>query len=84
MSWHVFGGEYNELYEALVRQRCINDGLPLDAETLARQFRLHLHRGVSYLSGTNYIRSIRDLIGLALEANADARSSMPEMEAPEE
>lgn len=66
MSWHVFGGEYNELYEALLIQRCLNDGFDLDPETLAKQFRLHLHRGISYLATSNYIKSINDLIGLVL------------------
>lgn len=66
MSWHVFGGEYNELYEALLIQRCLDDGFELDPETLAKQFRLHLHRGISYLATSNYIKSIKDLIGLVL------------------
>lgn len=62
MSWHVFGGEYHEVYTALVKQRCINDGLGTDRETLQQQFKLHLHRGISYLSATNYIRNVDDLV----------------------
>lgn len=27
MSWHVFAGEYHELYSAAIKQRCIDDGL---------------------------------------------------------
>ena len=30
MTWQVFGGEHNELYLALQKQRCKNDGLPVD------------------------------------------------------
>ncbi len=67
MSWETFAGEYQELYRALVIQRCINDGLGTDPETLARQFRLHLHRGISYLAMTNFIKSPYDLIGLAVK-----------------
>ena len=26
LSWHVFGGEFHELYEALVIQRCLDEG----------------------------------------------------------
>ena len=33
MTWQVFGGEHNELYLALLKQRCTNDGLPLDTTT---------------------------------------------------
>src|SRR5690242_19280407 len=52
MSWQVFGGEYQELYEALIIHRCIQEGLDTDPATLAKQFRLHLHRGIAYLSAT--------------------------------
>lgn len=70
MSWHVFGGEFHELYSALVIQRCLDDGLPTDPATLAKQFRLHLHRGISYLASPNFVRSLDDLIQLALVAYA--------------
>lgn len=66
MSWLTFAGENYEIYEALIRVRCIEDGLPTDEETLAKYFKLHLNRGIAYLSGTNVIKSIDDLINLAL------------------
>lgn len=64
MSWLTFAGENYEIYEALVKMRCENDGLPTDDETVAKYFRLHLNRGISYLSGTNVIKNIDDLFGL--------------------
>jgi len=67
MNWYVFGGEYHELYAALMVQRCVDDGLDTDPATLARQFRLHLHRGISYLSASNLVRSLSDLIALSLK-----------------
>ncbi len=67
ISWHVFGGEYHEVYDALVKQRCINDGLGDDPKTLAKYFNLHLHRGISYLSSPGYIKSCGDLIKLAID-----------------
>jgi len=72
MSWHVFGGEYHELYLALLKERVVRDGLSLDHDVLARQFRLHLHRGISYLATPNAVRSIADLIELVV---ADSRNS---------
>jgi DNA sulfur modification protein DndE len=66
MSWLTFTGENHEIFEALVRARCIKDGLPTDDETLAKYFKLHLNRGIAYLSGTNVVKSIEDLIDLAL------------------
>jgi len=69
MSWHTFAGENYEIYEALIRARCIEDGLPIDDETLVKYFKLHLNRGIAYLSGTNVVKSIDDLIDLALLKN---------------
>lgn len=66
MSWHTFAGENHEIYSALIRARCIEDGLPTDDDTLAKYFKLHLNRGIAYLSGTNVIKSIDDLINIAL------------------
>ena len=65
MSWRVFGGRYAELFTALVRQRCLRDGLDVDDETVATQFRLHLHRGIGYLATDRSIRSIGSFVALA-------------------
>lgn len=68
MTWHVFGGEYQEIYYALLKERCIRDGIdPTDDSEVNRQFRLHLHRGLGYLSTPNYIRSIADLVAIAVK-----------------
>lgn len=64
MSWLVFGGEYHEIYLALLKERCILDQIDISEQELNRQFRLHLHRGISYLSTPNAIRSIADLVEL--------------------
>lgn len=67
MSWYTFGGEDSDLYEALVIAWCKSKGLPLDHDTAAKYFKLHLERGISYLCGTNFIRSINDLLDLAIK-----------------
>lgn len=66
MSWTVFGGDYHELYLALLLERCVRDGEETAAENITRLFRLHLHRGISYLATPNKIRSISDLAALAI------------------
>ncbi|MEQ8829869.1 MAG: DNA sulfur modification protein DndE [Alphaproteobacteria bacterium] len=68
MSWKVFGGRYADLYMALLKERCVRDGLGTDPETLAQQFRLHLHRGISYLAANKSLRKIDDLVALAVQA----------------
>ena len=56
MSWKVFGGRHQELYLALLKERCLRDQLGTDEEVLASQFRLHLHRGIAYLANDRQIR----------------------------
>ncbi|QDZ39570.1 DNA sulfur modification protein DndE [Euhalothece natronophila Z-M001] len=62
LTWRVFGGEMSDLLVIALKQRCYQDGLGTDSETLAQQFRLHLHRGISYLAGDINIKSIEDLV----------------------
>lgn len=66
MSWYTFGGEYYELYEALIKAWCIRKGLPNDDETVVKYFRLNLERGIAHLCGTGFIKSIDDLLALAV------------------
>lgn len=65
MSWRVFGGRHADLYLALLKQRCVVDGIPVNDEELAMQFRLHLHRGIAYLANDRRIRDIGALIAQA-------------------
>lgn len=67
MSWYTFGGEYSDLYDALVRAWCIEMGLPTDDAALQKYFYLNLERGIAHLSGTGFIKSLDDLISLAVK-----------------
>src|SRR4051794_7406662 len=83
MDWQVFGGEAHELYLALLKERCELDGMGSSDEVLARQFRLHLHRGIGYLATPHMIGSIGDLVRLAVgetggEANGPGEDSAGE------
>jgi DNA sulfur modification protein DndE len=69
MEWQVFGGEAHELYLALLKERCEMDRLDLSDETLNRQFRLHLHRGIGYLATPHLVKAISDLVGLAIQVD---------------
>jgi DNA sulfur modification protein DndE len=70
MSWQTFGGRHQEVYWALVKERCVRDGLPTDEKTLAEQFRLHLHRGIG--------KAIDASEGLAGASRAAQDSPAPE------
>ncbi len=67
MSWFTFGGEYSELYEALMIAWCVKMDLPTDENTLSKYFKLHLERGIAHLSGTNFIKNLDDLVNLSIE-----------------
>lgn len=62
MTWKTFGGEMADILVVALRCRCKTDKLYLDPDTLANQFRLHLHRGIGYLAGDQKI--IKEIDGL--------------------
>jgi DNA sulfur modification protein DndE len=68
MSWKVFGGRYCDIYEALFLSRCIVEGVDVeDSKAVSEHFRLHLHRGISYLAGDKRVKDIVTLASRALE-----------------
>ena len=62
MDWTTFAGEYAEIYEALLRQRCIKDGLGDDDSTIIKYFRLHLNRGINHYSTRDVLKGSKDLL----------------------
>lgn len=59
---HTLTGPWDRLFVALIKERCYQDKLPLDNETLAEQFRAHVNRGVLLLF--KRVRSLSDLAQL--------------------
>ncbi|MGB7443009.1 MAG: DNA sulfur modification protein DndE [Coleofasciculaceae cyanobacterium] len=66
LTWRTFGGEMSDILLIALKQRCHNDGLDCNQETLAIQFQLHLHRGIGYLAGDPNLKKIKNLITLAM------------------
>ncbi|MGC1198980.1 MAG: DndE family protein, partial [Geitlerinemataceae cyanobacterium] len=64
IAWRVFGGEIADILALALKQRCHNDGLGTDPDTLKTQFNLHLHRGIGYLAGDPDLESIEKLVAL--------------------
>lgn len=62
MTWKVFGGAYEEIFLALLKERCQHDGLGTADETLTAQFRLHLHRGIAYLAADKHLKTVAGLV----------------------
>ncbi|CCK76820.1 conserved hypothetical protein [Oleispira antarctica RB-8] len=49
MTWQTFAGQHHEVYFSLLKTRLKNDGIEVNDENLKLYFKLHLHRGISYL-----------------------------------
>ena len=64
MTWKVFGGEFSDIYMAMLKQRIYQDHSKVNEDEIHYHFKLHLHRGISYL--TSKSKSINDLVKLAL------------------
>lgn len=65
MSWPTFGGDFADVYEMALIDWCRDAGVGDDPETIERYLSLHLERGIAHLSGTNFIKSIDDLLTLS-------------------
>ena len=65
MSWRTFTGGQDEVYRAVLVTRAIRDGIPLTTNAIQHYFRLHLHRGISYLA-SQQPDSIASMVNLGL------------------
>ena len=45
---------------------CLEKEIDPSAENLTKYFKLHLERGIAYLTGTNFIKNINDLLNLSV------------------
>ncbi|MEM9540173.1 MAG: DNA sulfur modification protein DndE [Cyanobacteria bacterium P01_E01_bin.42] len=69
LAWRVFGGELSDILIIALKQRCYQDGIEVEKNNLAEQFRLHLHRGIGYLAGNPELKTIENLISLSLTSS---------------
>ena len=56
---HVLTGEWDMMFEALIRERCKMDNLSLEDEDVFSQFKAHTYRGVDLLH--KRVRCLNDL-----------------------
>jgi DNA sulfur modification protein DndE len=64
MSWRTFAGQADQVYLGILLVRAEQDGISLEKQALAHYFRLHLHRGISYLTGIHGADDLQGLLGL--------------------
>ncbi len=73
MNWKTFGGKDENIYLALLKYRCHKDELGIEDSVLEKYFKLHLHRGISYLAHSKKIESIVDLMSLSTSLNGECK-----------
>jgi DNA sulfur modification protein DndE len=59
---YTLTGQYDVLFLALLRERCVRDGLPTSGQKFEEQFRAHMNRGVLLLF--QRVKSLPDLCRL--------------------
>jgi DNA sulfur modification protein DndE len=62
MTWKTFSGGHEKLYMALLLSKAKKDNWDTGHEAVNIYFKLHLHRGISYLNGKS-AESIKNLLG---------------------
>ncbi len=70
MTWKTFGGQHEDVYRALIRKRYVQER-DFGFESEIDHFRHHLHRGIGYLAGNRSLKSIADLVGLAVSSEPE-------------
>ena len=65
MTWRTFTGGDESLYLNLLMYRAKKDQIKIEKDELNNYFKLHLHRGISYLNNMPS-NSIQTFLGVAL------------------
>ncbi len=65
MTWRTFTGGDESLYLNLLMYRAKKDQIKIEKDELNNYFKLHLHRGISYLNNIPS-NSIQTFLGIAL------------------
>jgi DNA sulfur modification protein DndE len=61
MTWKTFAGQHDDIYLALLKQRCIQQELKITPKALQKQLHNHLYRGIGYLVSNNGLKNISSL-----------------------
>ena len=66
MTWKTFSGGKEDLYMGLLLLKAKKDGIQYDEAKINNYFKLHLHRGISYLNGSP-TESIEKFLSLCIK-----------------
>ena len=72
MTWKTFAGEEEEIYRLLIVDRCQSEHGTVDKDMLAKTLRQHIARGAARLVSNRELKSVGDLLTLAVKPSGHA------------
>lgn len=66
IDWGVLGGEYCDVFVAVIKQNCLEKGIKNDSEELYNQIRQHIENGIKQLVASDDLKNIESLLFLAI------------------
>ena len=61
MTWKTFSGNHDALFQSLLLYRLQKNNIDTNPENVSKYFKIYLHRGISYLTGSKF-NSATDLL----------------------
>jgi len=65
MTWKTFAGEHADIYATLLIQRAHHDGKQVSRELLSESARVHVTRGIGFLTARRKMSGISELLNIA-------------------
>jgi len=65
ISWKTFAGEHVDIYAALLIERAHEENRTISRETLSELARIHVTRGIGFLTARRQMDGISDFLGIA-------------------
>ena len=61
MTWKTFAGNHEKLYRSLLLYKLHKDNIELSKDNITKYFKIYLHRGISFLTSSNF-KSTNDIL----------------------
>ena len=66
MTWKTFAGEYADIYLAMLIHRAREEARPGNRESLSELVRVHITRGIGFLTARRQLNGISDLLEITI------------------
>tara|TARA_B100000035_G_C20978084_1_gene544104 strand:+ start:696 stop:1067 length:372 start_codon:yes stop_codon:yes gene_type:complete len=66
MTWKTFAGTHDKLYKSLLIYKLQKDNIELTKDNIIKYFKIYLHRGISFLTSSNF-KNTNDFLSIINE-----------------